>query len=134
MFNKDFTWFKTAKKLYRKKKLEQPYASLFNYYIQMTLNSPLWKKAPLCHYVFFETCEKDHSFDETVKNLNDILPLALQENFNLALEKFNNLKLSNDDDYIDLFETEDDFVDDNADVIENMLINYISELSNRKNF
>ena len=71
MCNKDFTWFKTAKKLYRKKKLEQPYASLFNYYIQMTLNSPLWKKAPLCHYVFFETCEKIWNSKHLSTNVNN---------------------------------------------------------------
>ena len=136
MFNrrsKEDQWFKVAIKLNKKGKLDEPYRSLFDYFIMMTIDAPIKKyreKACLDHFFYFSRWQEKGQLAELVQNLNSILPSALRDNFNRALTKFNNLTDPNDyykEENHDLFLAEDDFVadDDNAEIIKNILANQV---------
>lgn len=58
MLNKEKKWDKVALKLYRKGKLEEPYKSLFDYYINMTLDTAFWKRAYFNHLTYFFILKK----------------------------------------------------------------------------
>ena len=145
MFNsKKPKWFVKAKKLFRKNKLEEPYASLFNYFICLF---PYDKKEFKDHYEFFDDCErKGISLEDMHSNLSQILPLQLLENFESALHKYKQLKrfdldlydeedekkimklfnLKSVEDVNNLFDKEDFFMDDFDEEIEEILKNYFS--------
>lgn len=134
MFNrrsKEDQWFTVAIKLNKKGKLDEPYRSLFDYYMMMTIDAPLKKyreKAYLNHFVYFSIRQEQGQLAELSRNLNFILPSALRDNFNQALNKFNKITDPDADENYDLFATEDDFVDDNAAAIKDILVDHIKAL------
>lgn len=127
-------WFAVAIKLDKKGKLAEPYRSLFNYYCQMTIDAPIKKyreKAYLNHFVYFAIWQEMGQLAELAQNLNSILPLNLRNNFNEALNKFNKITDHNAEVNYDLFATEDDFVDDHATAIKDLLVDHIKRLSEK---
>ncbi|MDE6583582.1 MAG: hypothetical protein K2K31_02935 [Clostridia bacterium] len=135
MFNENKKWFKTILKLNRKGKLEEPYRSLFCYYRDITCEKEnlLWKHASLSHFLFFQNCEFNENLDEISFQLSQILPPALKDNFENALEKYKKITDFDDvDANFDMFEGEDDFADDNAEDMRKILIDYVDDLKYKK--
>ncbi len=135
MFNENKKWFKTILKLYKKGKLEQPYYSLFNYYKDITCEKEnlLWKKASLSHFIFLSNKVFNDELEETSFNLCQILPPALKENFESALEKFKTITDLDDvhNNFV-MFNEEDDFVDEYSEDLRKILINYVRDLKFKK--
>ncbi len=120
-------WYKIALKLYKRGKLEEPYNSLFDYYINMTVDYPS-KEQCLNHYIYFSHYKQEGLLKNLCANLTRILPVNLKDNFEIALEKFEKITDYDAEENYDLFEKEDDYVDDNAEVLKNILENYINSL------
>lgn len=127
MPSKEKKWDKVALKLYRKGKLEEPYKSLFDYYMNMTLDTAFWKSAYLNHLTYFFHLKEEGQLENISANLNRILPENLRDNFNIALEKFKEITDYDNADY-DMFAEEDDFVDENAEILRNILKRHIDLL------
>ena len=130
LFNrKKNNWYYVAMKLHRKERLVEPYNSLFYYYINMTRDTPFRGVAYLNHFSYLFHFKLDDSLDCVIKNLNSILPDNFKKNFNNALEKFNKITDYDAIENCDLFETEDDFVEENSEVLKEILENYINSLA-----
>ena len=131
MFNrrsKEDQWFKVAIKLNKKGKLDEPYRSLLDYYLMMTIDAPIKKyreRACINHFIYFSHWQEQGQLAELAQNLNSILPLDLRNNFNQALNKFKQITDPDADENYDMFVVEDDFVDDNAETIKDILVNQI---------
>jgi len=130
MFNKENKdkWFNIAIKLRRKGKLQEPYNSLLDYYIYMTVDAPIRKYRDRCclrHFIYFYKLKENHKLEDFSINMNIILPQDLKDNFNKALEKFNQISDYDAFENYDLFDEEDDFVDDKSEDIKNILENHI---------
>lgn len=131
MFNKKENknkWFDIAIKLRKKGKLEEPYYSLLDYYINMTVDAPVKKyrdNSCLVHFIYFSNLKDNNQLEEFSKNMNEILPQDLKNNFNKALDKFNKITDYDAEENYDLFDEEDDFVDKKSEDIKNILENYI---------
>lgn len=136
MFSKKenkYKWFYTAVKLRRKGKLEEPYNSLLDYYINMTVDAPRerYMGTYLCHLTYFFRWKEDGKLEEFSMNMNRILPQELKDNFNRALDKFNKITDYDAEENYDMFDEEDSFVDDKSEYIKNILENYIRLLENK---
>ena len=130
MFNrKKNKWFYVAMKLHRKERLAEPYDSLFDYYINMTRDTPFKGAAYLNHFSYLFHYMLEDSLDDLVQNLNGILPEKFKNNFNSVLEKFNSITDYDSFENCDLFEAEDDYVEENSQVLKDMLENYINSLA-----
>lgn len=130
MFNKENRdkWFKIAIKLRRRGKLQEPYNSLLDYYIYMTVDAPIRKYRDRCclrHFIYFYKLKENHKLEDFSINMNIILPQDLKDNFNKALEKFNQISDYDAFENYDLFDEEDDFADDKSEDIKNILENHI---------
>lgn len=129
MFNKkENKWYKVALKLYRKGKLEEPYNSLFDYYIN--LDTPYRKGTYLNHLSYFYHYKEEGQLESLSSNLNRILPENLKDNFNTALEKFKKITDYDAEENFDMFDEEDFFVGDNTEILREILENYIKLLEN----
>lgn len=131
MFNKkENKWYKVAYKLYRKGKLNEPYNSLFDYYINLTLDSPYRKGSYFNHLSYFFHYNQEGQLETLSANLNSILPENLKDNFNKALEKFKKITDYDAEENLDMFDEEDDYVDDNSELLRKILKNHIELLEN----
>ncbi|MDE7454292.1 MAG: hypothetical protein K2M64_00485 [Clostridia bacterium] len=130
MFNrKKNNWYQVAMKLHRKERLEEPYDSLFYYYINLTYDTPFRSVAYLSHFSYLFHFKLEDSLDSLAENLNSILPENFKRNFNSALGKFNKITDYDFFDNDELFEAEDDFVEENSQVLKDILENYIDTLA-----
>ena len=123
-------WYETARKLYRKDKLEEPYNSLFDYYRNMTMDTPYRDCAYLNHFSYFFHYKEEGQLQNLSTNLNRILPEELRDNFNNALEKFSRIVDYDAEENGDLFEDENLFVEDNSEVLKAILEKYINSIEN----
>lgn len=69
------------------------------------------------------------ALDDLVKNLNGILPESFKSNFNNALYKFNKITDYDSSENCDLFESEDDFAEENSEALRDILEKYINSLA-----
>lgn len=85
--NKDGNWYKTAKKLYYKGKMDAPYDSLIRYYMEIGL--------AVCnavgHFEFFSMLKFDGITEKALNDLRSILPQHLLDNCLAAYEAYNAL-------------------------------------------
>ena len=116
-------------KLHRKERLDEPYNSLFYYYINMTYDTPFRGAAFLNHFSYLFHYKLEESLDDLTKNLNNVLPERFKINFNSALEKFNKITDYDAIENVDLFEAEDDFVEENSEELKCILENYINSMA-----
>jgi len=134
MFNKKQNkdeWFDIAIKLRKKGKLEEPYNSLLDYYINMTVDAPVKKyrdNSCLFHFIYFKNLKENDQLEVFSRNMNRILPQDLKDNFNKAFDKFNKIIDYDAEENYDMFDEEDGFVDDKSEVIKNILENHIKLL------
>lgn len=130
LFNrKKNKWYYVAMKLHRKERLAEPYNSLFYYYINMTRDTPFRGVAYLNHFSYLFHFKLEDSLDDLTANLNGILPEKFKDNFAGALEKFKKITDYDAIENCDLFEVEDEFVEENSEVLKDILENYINSLA-----
>jgi len=130
MFNRRKNkWYCVAMKLHREESLEEPYNSLFDYYINLTRDTPFRSVAYLSHFSYLFHYKIEGSLDALRENLNRILPKNFKDTFNSALEKFNKITDYDFFDNNELFEAEDNFVEENSQMLKDILENYIDTLA-----
>lgn len=135
MFNhqaNDKQWFKVAIKLRKKGKLAEPYHSLLDYYLNLTVDAPIRRYSDQgcgSHFLYFCAWQAKGQLAELSRNLSSILPQKLRDNFWQALNKFQQITDPDADENYDLFATEDAFVDEQAVLIKDLLANYIRQLN-----
>ena len=132
MFGKT-KWYRTAFKAYRRKKIEEPYRTLLKYYMAVGYGTPIARFDG--HRDFFALEEWDGSIKATTEDLRAILPKHLFENYLSALDAYNSL--GEDHEYevmMAAFEKQDFYVYEHGEEIEEILIDYVNVMKERKAF
>lgn len=130
MFNKKYKWYRITHRLYCRQKLEAPYDSLFRYYFNIAMGKPVYGNG---HYDFFSMLRFDDITNGALCDLRTILPQHLLDNLLGAYEAFNTFDDDTEVDVIiDTMAKYDDYADDHAEEIADILREYISEIKGKK--
>jgi hypothetical protein len=124
---KEKTWYDIAKKLQRKKKLEEPYASLFDYIKELTAEVPK-TDFTLSHFLYFKHHDVIGDLDEVCENLSRILPPEFNENLDNAMLKYPLVRYRDNGDEIDEFEEEDGFAEEHSAELAAIMEKHINKI------
>lgn len=127
MFGKK-KWYKVAFKAYRKNKMEEPYRTLFRYYMRVGSGTPIANT--YSHYEYFTFEKWDGSIANATEKLQMILPEDLFENYLSALEAYTSL--GEDPEYEKLmsaFEKQDEYVLWHDEEMINILTDYVNKIT-----
>lgn len=126
MFGKT-KWYRKAFTAYRKKKLDEPYRSLLRYYMAVGFGTPIARFDG--HYDYFISLQMDDEIVSANRNLREVLPEHLYENYRSALEAFESLGEEPEYEVVmAAFEKQDDYVFEHYKEIEKLLIDYVNEM------